>query len=392
MLSLGDLLGSDSDDSKEARQQEKVVAKETSASRRSEDTSTFSKRSEDSKARLEKRRQEQKEREEKQKDHYSKLREISGIPSDSIPKVDSFQYTSPSRRQPREAAAQSPPSKKKGRAQSRSSSSSSTQDSLEEYGVMVADRGTQTHLGQAIETQTDPPAKVFSCRECYKKHFGREPEEFDAQCEHRSALHNNRDYEDFCNIIPPEVPISAALPTSAHWKLQLNKMHHMLNRTLSSLAPDVELAGQVLQTKVSSGQAEVTETDQTHQQPDKQLLQLVSNLEVKLSSLQAAHEDLQQKHEQLSSQKAYDEQGTLSQPSSSSAPQSQSQPQPQPQPESQSQPQPQLQPQPQTQALGASLPPAPVPYYPPYYGYPHYPYTAWGPGPVPSPGYGSYGM
>eukprot|EP01059_Diplonema_ambulator_P009996 TRINITY_DN19978_c0_g1_i1.p1 TRINITY_DN19978_c0_g1~~TRINITY_DN19978_c0_g1_i1.p1 ORF type:complete len:416 (+),score=102.11 TRINITY_DN19978_c0_g1_i1:448-1695(+) len=378
MLSLGDLLGdTDSEDveSTKGRPPPKEVPKPK------EDSgigSAVSKKSEESKARLERLRQEQRDREAKQKEAFNKLREISGIPSDSIPKLDSFRFT-PSPKKPAkvESAKGSPKSESPKRKQKRArsvSSDSKSMDSLDEYGVMVADRGTQTHLGHAMETQTDPPAKVFSCRECYKKHFGREPQDFDAQCEHRTVVDRyDNDYEDFCNIVPPSVPpISASLPTTAHWKLQLSKMHHMLSRTMSSLRPDVELAGKVLETQAAAAvQAPDREAEVAVQpvQPvqaasNEQLLKLVASLEAKLTNLQAAHEDLLRKHELLSQQAKERAQPTTGDPAPSTA----SQPpasQPQPLPPAIHVPAPAPHPQ---------APPAPPMYYPPYYGYAPYPY------------------
>ncbi|KAJ9460615.1 hypothetical protein DIPPA_23688 [Diplonema papillatum] len=187
------------------------------------------------------------------------------------------------------------PRKKRRGGRSDSSESSSTSasrttdtDSLEEWGVLVADRGTQTANNTTIETQTDPPASTLHCAGCYRAHFGRDPtpsfsahhpsctmaasENTQPNAQHTDPAHPQvqqqqphhanpgaavgLDHAFFQQLLAlSDAPhdffgsaaaVRAAAPSTSHWRLQLSKIHYVLDKTLAALAPDLQVAEKVL--------------------------------------------------------------------------------------------------------------------------------------------------
>eukprot|EP01063_Lacrimia_lanifica_P021251 TRINITY_DN2852_c1_g1_i1.p1 TRINITY_DN2852_c1_g1~~TRINITY_DN2852_c1_g1_i1.p1 ORF type:complete len:483 (+),score=127.95 TRINITY_DN2852_c1_g1_i1:55-1503(+) len=338
MLSLGDLLGGDDESDLSsvdhgAKKVEPVKAAPAATPAPVPAlSSSAAARNEETKARMERLRQMQKERQEKEKQTYSALKDLgvtverrTPSPEASARQNVSMKGKTPnildfsdsdsetlggSKKPPKPAPAAEAakpardraakerierPARGKGRSRRDGASSEDsygTEDSLEEWGVMMADRGTQTTLGTTIETQTDPPARVVNCRECYKKHFGRDvaPEDLVVPCEHTlvdllprrggtaeagvgtggfgphgdlataSGFHADPAVRDYLADLSASTKQlsgaglgrqdAGAFPSStAHWKLQLSKIHYMLDRTLTSLAPDLELAQEVLGAK-----------------------------------------------------------------------------------------------------------------------------------------------
>ena len=312
---------------------------------------TAAERAEERRQRMERLKQGQIEREAKAREQAARIREISG---DRMAKkgdgYDSSSEGSGARKNrhqdrrtsyhrgshnqitPKKYHHSGPPTPNRGNEsprRRRRSLSSNSSDSFDDWGVVVADRGTQTFSGITIETQTDPHPHVIACKECYKKHFGRDVEIAAAAagsgCEHgisdiAQPAHPSVNYFADPSITyprPSRDQVSELLGdystglTSAHWKVQLSRIHGILDKTLTQVTPDIVLANEVLsmsdrkttqpepqqqpqpQSGVSHSEASLSQRD------DGQVVaHELESLKEKLNTLQEAYDTLLTKKDQ----------------------------------------------------------------------------------------------
>ena len=280
-------------------------------------------RTEESKKRMERLRQQQSERDASALHAYTSLKDVPGV---GIPNLSTLTTPPPvpKKKAQKPESSSSSSSSSSGHKRKRSKKRIEDDDSLEEWGVMVADRGTQTFDGVTVDTQTDPHPHVISCRECYKKFYGRDVDvaATGSGCEHgvsdltgptnrysqsgmyvhpAANIHSDPTSQHFLADVVPSMAEHAYprdLPASAHWKLQLSKIRYMFDKTMQHVAPNVEAAQKILKEnepqKGQMGVAEGAAAATTTTTPAAATPSETEVLRKELADLKTAYTDLAQ--------------------------------------------------------------------------------------------------